>query len=387
MFKMMFTHVQLLRYAGLFTWGCVGVLLLFSPLRKATPLAQNASTYLWLSYAVFGSAYWWLTRAFERPQFVRTTVLLAAMTMASLAITHFTQSGLAAILLMVNAGVIAWLLPLKPAIFWMVGQNLAMLPVFAVQERFSWLEALLQVGLYLGCSSFIFMTALIAKRQSEAREALREVNLELLATQAMLSETERTAERLRISRELHDLVGHHLTALSLNLEVATHLTTGKAREHVKQAQSISKLLLSDVREVVSTLREGDPMNLDHALKRLVEGVPQPHVHLTLPQPFTISDAARANVVLRLTQEILTNTIKHARARNLWLSFTLRDGGVEISAHDDGRGAEAPEKGNGLSGMTERLAMFGGTLLCQTEPGRGFNVAAHLPLEVRPVPQP
>ncbi len=71
----------------------------------------------------------------------------------------------------------------------------------------------------------------------------------------MLTESSRIAERMRISRELHDLVGHHLTALSLNLEVANHLVGGAAQEHVRQAQTVARLLLTDVREAVSQLRE------------------------------------------------------------------------------------------------------------------------------------
>ena len=62
-------------------------------------------------------------------------------------------------------------------------------------------------------------------------------------------------ERRRIARELHDLVGHHLTALTLNLEVVTHLVDGKVLGHVQQAHSLAKLLLADVREVVSEMRD------------------------------------------------------------------------------------------------------------------------------------
>src|SRR3546814_12036878 len=76
-------------------------------------------------------------------------------------------------------------------------------------------------------------------------------NSELRATRALLAESSRLSERMRISRELHDLLGHHLTALSLNLEVATHVSSGKAQEHVRQAHTLAKLLLTDVREAVS----------------------------------------------------------------------------------------------------------------------------------------
>src|SRR5690606_14700338 len=123
-----------------------------------------------------------------------------------------------------------------------------------------------QAIMYLGISATTFVTSLIARQQAEAREDQRRLNAELRATRALLAESSRLGERMRISRELHDLVGHHLTALSLNLEVASHLVSGQAHEHVRQAQSVARLLLSDVREVVSQLREHDSIDLTAALE-------------------------------------------------------------------------------------------------------------------------
>jgi signal transduction histidine kinase len=185
---------------------------------------------------------------------------------------------------------------------------------------------------------------------------------------------------MRISRELHDLLGHHLTALSLNLEVATHLSEGRAQEHVRQAQSLAKLLLSDVREAVSQLREGDAIDLREALDALIEGVPSLDIHLMLPPDFRVDDPARAQVLLRCAQEIITNAVRHAGARTLWLSLVRENGGVAIRARDDGQGAEGFNAGNGLRGMRERLAQFGGKLEIETARDRGFALDAWLPLE-------
>ena len=376
-----YSHAKLLLYAGLFTHGCVGLLLFFlggsdGPMQ----LAPAARILLWLCYFAFGLTYSVLLSEHRSLNASMTSVMLILICSATLTFAYVIANGLAAVLLMVSAAAIAYALPLRPALIWMIGQNLAFLPILAAQGKLPFIEVVLTVAMYLGVSSFVFMTAWIGKRQMQAREQLRLVNMELRAAQAMLSDTERTAERLRISRELHDLVGHHLTALALNLEVATHLTEGKARTHVQQAQSISKLLLSDVREVVSTLREGDPMQLDRTLKAMIADVPMPKVHLSLPHPFTLSDAPRAHALLRLAQEVLTNAIKHSGARNLWLTFALRDAGIEISAHDDGHGTDQLKDGNGLAGMRERLAAFGGTIVCESAVGRGFNVAAFLPLQ-------
>jgi signal transduction histidine kinase len=235
-------------------------------------------------------------------------------------------------------------------------------------------------GLFLGISLFAFMSGVVALRQHAARDELRKVNSELRATQALLAENTRIAERVRIARELHDLVGHHLTALTLNLEVATHLVDGKGLEHVQQAHSLAKLLLVDVREVVSDMRDDDKVELASALRTLVEGVPEPHIHLDLPMELSMTDPLRAQVLLRCAQEMITNSVRHAQARNLWISLVPDENGVAMIARDDGRGVSAVEAGNGLKGMAERLKQLGGELKIETSPGAGFALRAWVPVE-------
>ncbi|HZW74205.1 MAG TPA: histidine kinase, partial [Caldimonas sp.] len=218
--------------------------------------------------------------------------------------------------------------------------------------------------------------------QADSRDELRRLNSELRATRTLLTESSRIAERMRISRDLHDLIGHHLTALSLNLEVASHLVGGTAQEHVRQAQSVAKLLLSDVREVVSQLRENDNIDLTDALRTLVEGVPGLSIHLELPPRFSVDDPLRAQVLLRCAQEIITNTVRHSGARNLWLRCERTETNeLAIHARDDGRGAGGDmQQGNGLTGMRERLAQVGGRLNIVTARDQGFALDAWLPLE-------
>jgi len=222
----------------------------------------------------------------------------------------------------------------------------------------------------------------VSLRQHAARDELRKVNSELQATQALLAENTRIAERVRIARELHDLVGHHLTALTLNLEVATHLVDGKALEHVQQAHSLAKLLLVDVREVVSDMRDDDKVELAAALRTLVEGVPEPHIHLDLPTELSMTDPLRAQVMLRCAQEMITNSVRHARAKNLWISLVHDENGVAMIARDDGRGTDAIEVGNGLIGMKERLRQMGGELKIESRSGAGFSLHAWVPVESR-----
>jgi signal transduction histidine kinase len=96
------------------------------------------------------------------------------------------------------------------------------------------------------------------------------------------------------------------------------------------------------------------------------------------------------VLLRCTQEIITNAVRHAQAGELHLHYRYDGRLVRLQARDNGRGAEAPVAGNGLRGMRERLAAYGGRVDIDTRPGRGFAVDLRLPLEegvVVPAPAP
>jgi signal transduction histidine kinase len=187
----------------------------------------------------------------------------------------------------------------------------------------------------------------------------------------------RAEERLRIARELHDALGHHLTALSLNLEVAAHSASGDAAVPVTTAQSITRLLLGQVRDVVGALRSDDTIDVPAALRRFAADIPAPRVHLDLREPLR-ADPERSHLLLRCAQEMITNAARHARARNLWLEIGERGEVLEIRARDDGEGTEELRDGHGLVGMRARLERLGGTLSVSTGPGAGFVVVATVP---------
>src|SRR5260370_7294089 len=100
---------------------------------------------------------------------------------------------------------------------------------------------------------------------------------ELRAAGGLLANPSCLTERERISRELHDTLGHHLTALSLNLEAASHLAGDNALVQIQRAQSVTKLLLSDLRGVVRALRGEDPMGLAQPLTTLVPAAAPPPI--------------------------------------------------------------------------------------------------------------
>ncbi len=381
-------HSRLLRYAGLFTWAMVGLPLLYSLLSPLPAEYADEAVGLrappwqgWLAYALFGLCYGWLTRALgARRAGVFDYTLLLVLTASAVGVGYFNESGLGSILLMVTACVLPWLLPLPAGIAWLVLSQLALVPVFVRGLNFLPIEALMLSLLYAGFSGFIFVTSLVARQQAQARDEQRRLNAELRATRALLAESARINERTRISRELHDLLGHHLTALSLNLEVAGHLAQGQAQTHVNQAHTLAKLLLSDVREAVSQLRDDDAIDMAATLLPLTDNVPGLAIQMEMPQPFLLDDPERAHILLRCTQEIITNAVRHAQAQQLRLCYQQVGRLVRLQARDDGRGADSPGTGNGLRGMRERLAAYGGRVRIDTAAGRGFALEIELPLD-------
>jgi signal transduction histidine kinase len=206
------------------------------------------------------------------------------------------------------------------------------------------------------------------------REELGVANAELAAAQGRLAETSKVEERLRISRDLHDLVGHQLSALAVNLEVASHLAEGPASEPVARSRVIAKDLLSDVRQVVGRLRE-PRARLGRALADLAVAVPTPRVVLDVHGDLDELGEDEAEVVLRCVQELITNAMRHAEAEHLWITLTCNGGELVLSARDDGRGATEVAVGHGLTGMRERVGRLGGEL--SWDGADGFRVEARL----------
>ncbi|BBG01026.1 MULTISPECIES: sensor histidine kinase [Pseudonocardia] len=230
------------------------------------------------------------------------------------------------------------------------------------------------IYLMLQLSSVLLLVAL--RREERSRAQLAEAHAELAAAGAVLAETSRAEERLRISRELHDLVGHQLTALALELEIATH-RDDKA-EHVDRARGIARDLLADVRSTVGELRRRAP-DLTGTLQRITAQLPRPEVHLTVADDVE-ADEEHTVAVIRCVQEILTNAIRHADAANVWIEIDpAAEGGLRLHARDDGRGATGEiVPGNGLRGLAERTGAFGGTVDFGAAAPRGFTVTAVLP---------
>jgi signal transduction histidine kinase len=231
----------------------------------------------------------------------------------------------------------------------------------------------------LALQLLIAFTAQALRREAETGRALSQTNRELRSAQAIIANTARDAERLRISRDLHDAWGHELTALGLQLEIASHVTgSTRAHEHVVQARGLSRALLAKVRDVVGALRDAERCDLKNALEALAQSVPAPAIHVEISPAVRVSPE-QSHALMRCAQEAVTNAVRHAEASNLWLQLTSEEEGVRLVARDDGSArSDASAPGSGLVGMRERIESLGGKLAVRAGIDFGFTVDAWLP---------
>lgn len=333
---------------------------------------------LWLApFAVFGAA---ILGSFLLKLRKGLHWGLLGMQLASvLAMALIRPSGGLSGMLVIIAWQVAMVAAPGKALGWIVVQTLALIGTLAMTHP-DFEHNYFILGLTFVLQLLFAFVAHALRLEAETAEALALANRELQAAQAIIARTARDSERLSISRELHDAWGHELTALGLQLEIASHVTEpGKANDHVIKARGLARDLMGKARDVVATLREGEGCDLREALETLAQSVPSPVVHVEISPDVRLSPE-QAHVFVRCAQEAVTNTVKHSQAANLWLQVASDGDGVRLVARNDGSArpsASAP--GFGLVGMRERVESLGGRLTVQAGAAPGFTIQAWLPL--------
>lgn len=303
--------------------------------------------------------------------------------------SSFAVACLSAIVVVASAPLVGWitivfvfvalasgyLVPLWASVL-LVAVNSAVLVVSMLAAGLELGGALITTAIYavLQANGVLFVRILL--RERGLRADVEAANVELRAARLLLEERTRETERLRISRDLHDVLGHQLTALALELETALHAEPAQARGSVERARAVAGELLGDVRATVGELRTADA-DLERSLRSIVSGVRHPRIELRVDDLPEL-DRDVTDVVVHAVQEAVTNAIRHARAEVL--RVTVRggaDGGLVVEAHDDGDGDPQPVPGNGLTGMRERVEHLGGSLDVDGANG-GFRLVARIP---------
>lgn len=201
------------------------------------------------------------------------------------------------------------------------------------------------------------------------------------ATQAQQTVAEMTAqmERARLARDIHDSLGHHLTAVVVQLEMAT---TFRGRDPVKADKSVAdayesaRRALAEVRTAVQVVRAQDHFDLPKALRQLADDTA---TALTVEGTATGS-AQVLTTLFRAAQESVTNAKRHADASTVQMRLTFTDRAARLDVTDDGRGFDPDSRtvGFGLLGMRERAELVGGRLEVHSQPGTGTRVTVTVP---------
>lgn len=237
-------------------------------------------------------------------------------------------------------------------------------------------QPLLVTLLYACFQAFAAFLSTYSRRLEEARDHLMQVNADLLATRALLAETTRSNERFRVARDLHDVAGHKLTALRLNLRALALARPDQPELAV--AEQLSADLLSDIRGVVHTLRAQEGLDVAPALAALAAPYDRPRVRVEMGDHVHITDARQAEAIVRCVQEALTNAAKHGDADSLTVTLRCDTGRLQLAITDNGRVLQHWAPGHGLQGMQERVEEAGGEVSIRASADGGMHIAASFP---------
>jgi two-component system sensor histidine kinase DesK len=204
-------------------------------------------------------------------------------------------------------------------------------------------------------------------------------NKRLQMAQDEIEHLAKVAERERIARDLHDVLGHTLSLIILKSELASKLADRdpqRAREEIRDVERISREALSEVRQAVRGYRAGLQHELDGAGAMLRTA----SIALTTRlDPVPLAPAQEAILALAL-REAVTNVVRHSEAAHCTIELQRFNGAIRLVVSDDGRGG-LQEDGAGISGMRERIATLGGSVARDTF--RGTTLTVTLPLASGP----
>ncbi|QES43644.1 histidine kinase [Streptomyces venezuelae] len=236
------------------------------------------------------------------------------------------------------------------------------------------------------------ITLLVGFAMSGVRELIR-TTVQLRQARATVAQLAANEERLRLARDLHDLLGHSLSLITLKSELAGRMLPthpDKAAQQVADIEQVSRQALVDVREAVSGYRRrtlaGELVGARTALTAAGVDAEVPEE----PPAELPGEEAEAALAWAL-REAVTNVVRHSGARRCTVAFTARQtlAGrlLELTVEDDGVGASGAGAGNGLTGLTERVEAVGGALETGPADRRGFRLAVRVPLAKATVGSP
>ncbi|MDT0628999.1 histidine kinase [Alteromonas sp. W364] len=392
--------------SALLTWALVSgsALYFMYGMEKLSDSALPIAAALFLTYIVL-----WLSLIRERPYKndgrVRTIFLflLFSTVVGIYFVVPFVYTAIfmviwsAALPYFISARLAFMLSPLWSAVLWAV-----------YEYHWGFSGMIVSALLFWTFNLFALVMVTTTIKEKNTRETVETINRELVSTQHLLSQAAEQAERVRIARNIHDLLGHHLTALTINLQVAgrqldqldtdNEQATQKQtiKDSIEQCHSLSKLLLSDVREAVSDIRDKSSIRLESAIKAISDRLPSIDITVDYPDNISIEDVTLADVLIKCIQESFTNSLKHGKASEVKVSFSQHSNHVQVAIQDNGNHTQSKQlkankhvrdglqkdieiqRGNGLTGIEERLALVDGKAEFQRNE-KGFLTMLSVPV--------
>jgi len=249
-----------------------------------------------------------------------------------------------------------------------------------------------------GAASFgplvlVVATLLVGEALRQRGQAIEERDASQRAMADTMREQTAMEERARIARELHDIVAHHLSMISVQAETARLTSTGPAdgRERFEQIGATARNALTEMRRLLGVLREDAGDGPDRApqpgLEQLADLVDSArdagaNIRLLLQGRAVELSAGVDLTAYRIVQEALTNARRHAPGADVDVELDYRPDALHLRVSDTGPGQaqDRPTPGHGLIGMRDRATMVGGSLTYGRGDGGGFTIEAELPIE-------
>jgi signal transduction histidine kinase len=215
----------------------------------------------------------------------------------------------------------------------------------------------------------------LAARAVRSWRDLQRVNAEVRASRELLAENARVAERLRVSREVHDVLGHHLAALTQHLELARRRSEGEAADEVARALEMVRGLLERLRSAVATMRRPATLEVGSALRTLADAAGARGTVVSLPDAVRLPPV-RAEVLFDCAREAVGSAVLAGGCPGMSLQVQHRDSGQVLTLSVDSLQSRRPSE-EVLRSLRERLGAVGGALRAEAR-GEAFRMQVELP---------
>ena len=255
--------------------------------------------------------------------------------------------------------------------------------MYLIYYKFN-LSNISQLVFFLIINILILVVSMFAQYNKQEKEKKDLLYKELLdAHKTLKNYTEEVhrlsvvEERNRIARDLHDNLGHNMTALIMQLQMADHFLktdSPKSQEHLVNSIKTAKDSLGNIREVVETLRGAKTsLSLDKALRILADEFSEKtgiEIELKLEGKITNNQEA-SNAIYHILQESMTNAVRHGNATKIWVEIDCSDNSISFSIKDNGKGSDIINEGYGMKGIKERVKAFNGNVEFKSQ--NGFTI--------------